>query len=87
VKTGLLPFIETKKAAASMPLAVAVALFEGLKMTQLQALTQCLVLALTAPDDQKAEQASNLAEQLAYGLTVDQVEQCKQNAIKLWESK
>ncbi len=53
-------------------------------MTQLQALTQCLVLALTAPDDQKAEQASNLAEQLAYGLTLDQVEQCKQAAIKLW---
>ena len=61
-----------------------VALFEGLKMTQLQALTQCLVLALTAPDDQKAEQASNLAEQLAYGLSIDQVEQCKQDAIKLW---
>jgi hypothetical protein len=34
-------------------------------MTQLQALTQCLVLALIAPDDQKAEQASNLAGQLA----------------------
>jgi len=53
-------------------------------MTQIQALTQCLVLALTAPDDQKAEQASNLAEQLAYGLSIDQVEQCKQDAIKLW---
>jgi hypothetical protein len=52
-------------------------------MTQLQALTQCLVLALTAPDDQKAEQASNLAEQLAYGLTVDQVEQCKNQALEL----
>jgi hypothetical protein len=57
--------------------------FKGLKMTQSQALTQCLVLALTAPDDQKAEQASNLAEQLAYGLTVDQVEQCKNQALKL----
>jgi hypothetical protein len=53
-------------------------------MTQIEALTQCLVLALVAPDDQKAEQASNLAEQLAYGLTLDQVEQCKQAAIKLW---
>jgi hypothetical protein len=52
-------------------------------MTQSQALTQCLVLALTAPDDQKAEKASNLAEQLAYGLTVDQVEQCKNQALKL----
>ena len=57
--------------------------FKGLKMTQIQALTQCIVLALIAPDDQKAEQASNLAEQLAYGLTVDQVEQCKNQALKL----
>jgi hypothetical protein len=54
-------------------------------MTQSQALTQCLVLALTAPDDQKAEQASNLAEQLAYGLTVDQVEQCKIDALDCLE--
>ena len=58
-----------------------VALFEGLKMTQLQALTQCLVLALTAPNDKKADQASQLAEQIAQGLTVDQVEQCKNQAL------
>jgi hypothetical protein len=44
-------------------------------------------LALTAPDDQKAQKASELAEQIAFGLSVDQVEQCKQAAIKLWESK
>jgi hypothetical protein len=60
-----------------------VALFEGLKMTQIEALTQCLVLALVAPDDQKAQKASDLAEQLAYGLTVDQVEQCKNQALEL----
>ena len=54
-------------------------------MTQIQALTQCLVLALTAPDDQKAEKASNLAEQLAYGLTVNQVEQCKTDALDFLE--
>ena len=46
-------------------------------MTQIEALTQCLVLALTAPNDQKAQKASDLAEQIAQGLTVDQVEQCK----------
>jgi len=46
-------------------------------MTQIEALTQCLVLALTAPNDQKAQQAAELAEQIAQGLTVDQVEQCK----------
>ena len=65
--------------------AAGVALFEGLKMTQLQALTQCLVLALVAPNDQKAQQASELAEQIAYGLTVDQVNQCKKKAIEILE--
>jgi hypothetical protein len=52
-------------------------------MTQLQALTQCLVLAITAPDDHKAQQASELAEQLARGLSVDQVEDCKAQALEL----
>ena len=50
-------------------------------MTQIDALTKCLVLALTAPDDQKAQKASDLAEQIAQGLTVDQVEQCKLAAL------
>ena len=54
-------------------------------MTQSQALTQCLVLALTAPNDQKAKQASELAEQIAFGLSVDQVEQCKSNALDYLE--
>ena len=52
-------------------------------MTQSQALTKALILALTAPDDQKAQQASNLAEQIAYGLTDDQVEHCKNEALEL----
>ena len=55
----------------------------GHKMTQLQALTQCLVLAITAPDDHKAQRASELAEQLARGLSVDQVEDCKAQALEL----
>ena len=38
-------------------------------MTQIEALTQCLVLALVAPNDQKAQQAAELAEQIAHGLT------------------
>jgi hypothetical protein len=50
-------------------------------MSQIEALTQCLVLALVAPDDQKAQKASDLAEQIAHGLTVDQVAQCKANAL------
>jgi hypothetical protein len=56
-------------------------------MTQIEALTQCLLLALTAPNDQKAQQASELAEQIAHGLTKKQVNQCKQAAIKLWGSE
>ena len=55
-------------------------------MTQLQALTQCLVLAITAPDDNKAQRASQLAEQIAQGLTVDQVEDCKAQALELVEA-
>ena len=51
-------------------------------MNQIEALTQCLVLALTAPNDQKAQQASELAEKLAYGLSVDQVEICKFEALE-----
>ena len=58
----------------------------GHKMTQLQALTQCLVLAITAPDDHKAQRASELAEQLARGLSVDQVEDCKAQALELVEA-
>jgi hypothetical protein len=40
------------------------------------------VLALTAPNDQKAQKASELAEQIAFGLSVDQVEQCKNQALE-----
>jgi hypothetical protein len=54
-------------------------------MSQIEALTQCLVLALTAPNDQKAQQAAQLAEQIAQGLTVDQVEQCKADALDCLE--
>jgi len=52
-------------------------------MTQSQALTQALILALTAPSDKKAQMASDLAEQLAHGLTKKQVNQCKVAAIKI----
>lgn len=50
-------------------------------ITQSEVLTRCLVLALIAPDDEKAQKASDLADQLAQGLTFDQVEQCKANAL------
>ena len=54
-------------------------------MTQSQALTQALILALTAPDDARATQASDLAESIAQGLDSDQVEQCKANALLILE--
>lgn len=54
-------------------------------MTQTQALTQALILALTAPDDEKATQAANLAESIASGLDFDQVEQCKTDALLILE--
>ena len=54
-------------------------------MKQIEALTQCLVLAIVAPNDQKAQQASELAEQIAQGLTKKQVNQCKKKALELLE--
>ena len=54
-------------------------------MTNTQALTQALILALTAPNDEKASQASDLAESIAQGLDFDQVEQCKANALLILE--
>ena len=50
-------------------------------ITQSEVLTRCLILALIAPDDVKAQKASDLAGQLAHGLTFDQVEQCKADAL------
>jgi hypothetical protein len=52
-------------------------------MTQSQALTQALVLAIIAPSDDKAAQAASLAEQIAQGLTITQVNRCKAQALKM----
>jgi len=54
-------------------------------MTQSQALTQALILALIAPTDEKATQASNLAESIAQGLDFDPVEKCKADALLILE--
>jgi len=55
-------------------------------ITQSEVLTRCLVLALTAPNYEKAAQAAELAEQLAKGLTMKQVNQCKKAAMAQWEA-
>jgi len=52
-------------------------------MTQAQALTQALILAITAPDDDRANQAANLAEKIAKGLDFEQIEQCKLDALEM----
>jgi hypothetical protein len=52
-------------------------------MTQTQALTKALILAITAPDDDRANQAARLAESIAQGLDYDQVEQCKLDALEM----
>ena len=50
-------------------------------MTQTQALTKALILAITAPSDDRAHHAARLAESIAQGLNTKQVEQCKANAL------
>lgn len=50
-------------------------------MTNTQALTQALILAITAPDDFKALQAIQLSEELAQRLNSAEVEKCKANAL------
>jgi hypothetical protein len=52
-------------------------------MTQTQALTKVLILAIIAPDDDRANQAARLAESIAQGLNSDQVEQCKLDALEM----
>lgn len=52
-------------------------------MTQTQALTKALILAITAPDDDRANQAARLAESIAQGLNDAQVEQCKLDALEM----
>lgn len=49
-------------------------------MKQTEALTQALVLAITAPSDKQMRQALKLADQFAHGLSLAQVQQCKAKA-------
>jgi signal-transduction protein with cAMP-binding, CBS, and nucleotidyltransferase domain len=56
-------------------------------MTKNQLLTEALVLAICAPDDEKMQQAALLAEYFSQGLDETEVEQCKADALaasKTW---
>ena len=52
-------------------------------MTTQSALTHALVLALTAPDQARADRAIALAESIGAGCTKRQVATAKRNAVKL----
>jgi hypothetical protein len=52
-------------------------------MTSQSALTQALILAITAPDQQRADRAIALAESIGAGCTARQVATAKRNAVKL----
>jgi hypothetical protein len=54
-------------------------------MSNSQALTQALILAITAPDDFKAQKAIQLAEDLAMRLNSAEVDQCKADALLILE--
>jgi hypothetical protein len=53
--------------------------------TQQAMLVNALALAITAPSDSKAQQATQIALQLTQGLTEQQVELCKKAALTLLE--
>ena len=52
-------------------------------MNSTTALTQALILAITAPDQQRADRAIALAESIGAGCTKRQIETAKRNAAKL----
>jgi len=55
-------------------------------MTQTQALTQALALAITAPTDQLADECAAMAESFSTGLTDEQIEAAKAAAKQIAES-
>jgi hypothetical protein len=57
------------------------------KMSMTQALTQALVLSLTASTDAKSAMAIELAESFACRLTIPQVEACKAAAKEIAEAE
>ena len=52
-------------------------------MNRPHALTLALVLAITAPDKSRARDCVAMAEQLARGMTPEQVDACKAQALEL----
>jgi hypothetical protein len=55
-------------------------------MTQTEALTQALVLAIVAPDDEKSQKALKLAQGFSKGLSSATVAKCKAEALSVIEA-
>jgi len=52
-------------------------------MSPIDALTRALVLAITAPDQERADRAIDLAKSIGAGCTARQIANAKRNATKL----
>jgi hypothetical protein len=52
-------------------------------MSTIEALTNALILAITAPDQARADRAIALAESIGAGCTAKQIAAAKRNAAKL----
>ncbi len=50
-------------------------------MTQTQAFTEALILAIIAPSDEQSKRAVQLAIDLSKGLSAEIITQCKENAL------
>lgn len=55
--------------------------------SQADTLTAALVLGITAPTDEQAARAADLAERIAAGMDEETVEQCKAEAIRQTEAQ
>ena len=56
-------------------------------MTQTEAFTQALVLAIVAPNDEQSKMAISLAIELSSGLPAETINQCKDNALSIVREK
>jgi len=54
-------------------------------MTQTQAFTEALILAIIAPSDEQSKRAVQLAIDLSKGLSAEIINQCKDNALLILE--
>jgi hypothetical protein len=50
--------------------------------TPAELVTRALILGLTAPDAERAQECADMAEHWAQGLTDEQVEACKEEAMR-----